>query len=70
MEYTKGRVQFERAIATYQAVQHRLADAVTAAYGARLLCRKSVMTSSKMELLSPRTRRIIFTCDGVQRSRL
>lgn len=41
VEYAAGRVQFDRPIGAFQAVQHHLADAALLAEGARLLAREA-----------------------------
>ena len=44
VDYTKSRHQFDRPIASFQSIAHRLADDATAAQGAMLLARKAAWT--------------------------
>jgi len=49
LEYTMQREQFERKIASFQAVQHRFADAATELRGAQLLAYKSAWAAENTE---------------------
>jgi alkylation response protein AidB-like acyl-CoA dehydrogenase len=64
VDYTKERIQFERPIASFQAVQQRLADAATELRGAQLLCYKAAWLADEPGPAEPAQRlaALAFLC--------